>query len=120
MNKSSGLIIAAFFIATLRNVTRLVARCCPPSLSICISLNIFLCFRSRNPDVEATAGGCGGHQLPGHPGPEHQQEVPVDVLEGDLGPHPGVAVRALLGDAHLARLPPVGPRQHRQLVAAPV
>ena len=57
--------------ATLRNTT-----CCPPrcpqSLSPCISLNIFLCFRSRNPDVEATAGGCGGHQLPGHPGPEHQ------------------------------------------------
>ena len=60
MNKSSGLIIAAFFIATLRNnVTRLVA---PPSLSICISLNIFLCFRSRNPDTDGeAAAGCEGH-----------------------------------------------------------
>ena len=71
MNKSSGLIIAAFFIATLRNTT-----CCPPlapiSLSPCISLNIFLCFRSRNPDVEAA--GCGGHQMPGHPGADHQHQ----------------------------------------------
>ena len=65
---------------------------------------------------EGEAGGPG----PRAPGSEHQEEVPVHVLEGDLGPDPGVAVRALLGDAHLARLPPVGPGQHNKLVAAPV
>ena len=73
--------------------------------------------RHHDPVHGEGEAGCPGS---GSPGPEHQQEVPVDVLEGDLGPHPGVAVWALLGDAHLARLPPVGPRQHRQLVAAPV
>ena len=37
-----------------------------PHLSICISLNIFLCFRSRNPDADAEgAAGCEGHQAQG-------------------------------------------------------
>ena len=73
--------------------------------------------RHHDPVHGEGEAGCPGSWSPG---PEHQQEVPVDVLEGDLGPHPGVAVRALLGDAHLARLPPVGPGQHSQLVTAPV
>ena len=37
-----------------------------PHLSICISLNIFICFRSRNPDADAEgAAGCEGHQAQG-------------------------------------------------------
>ena len=54
--------------------------------------------------------GAGPHP----PGPHHQQELPVHVLEGDLGPHPGLAVRAVLLYRHLARLASVGPRQHCQ------
>ena len=73
----------------------------------------------RHHDPVHGEGEAGGPR-PGAPGSEHQEEVPVHVLEGDLGPHPGVAVRTLLGDAHLARLPPVGPGQHSQLVTAPV
>ena len=57
---------------------------------------------------------------PRSPRPQHQQEVAVDVLEGDLGPHPGAQVGALLLDSHLAWLAPVGPRQHSQLVRTSV
>ena len=73
----------------------------------------------RHHDPVHGEGEAGGPR-PGSSGSEHQEEVPVHILEGDLGPHPGVAVRTLLGDAHLAWLPPVGPGQHSQLVTAPV
>ena len=51
---------------------------------------------------------------PHPPGPHHQQELPVHVLEGDLSPHPGLAVRAVLLYRHLARLASVGPGQDCQ------
>ena len=51
---------------------------------------------------------------PRAPGSQHQEELPVHVLEGDLSPHPGLGVRAVLLDLHLAGLPSVGPGQHRQ------
>ena len=61
-----------------------------------------------------------GAARPRSPRSQHQQEVSVDVLEGDLGPHPGAEVGALLLDSHLAGLAPVRPRQHSQLVRTSV
>ena len=84
-----------------------------------LSCSLVLASACRHHDLvhgESEAGGPG----PGAPGPEHQKEVPVHVLEGDLGPHPGVRVGALLRDAHLARLASVGPGQHCQLVTAAI
>ena len=51
---------------------------------------------------------------PRPPGPQHQEELPVHVLEGHLSPHPGLTVRAVLLDLDLAWLASVGPGQHRQ------
>ena len=57
---------------------------------------------------------------PRAPGSQHQQELSVHVLEGDLSPHPGLGVRAVLLDLHLPGLPSVGPGQYgqRSLAAA--
>ena len=51
---------------------------------------------------------------PGAPGSQHQEELPVHVLEGHLSPHPGLTVRAVLLDLDLARLASVRPGQYRQ------
>ena len=73
----------------------------------------------RHHDPVHGEGEAGGPR-PGSSCSEHQEEVPVHVLEGDLGPHPGAQVGALLLDSHLAGLAPVRPRQHSQLVRTSV
>lgn len=57
---------------------------------------------------------------PGTAGSQHQQELAVHVLEGDLGSHPGLSVRTVLLDLHLAGLPSVWPGEDSQRgLAAP-
>ena len=51
---------------------------------------------------------------PGTSGTEHQQKVPVNILEGDLSSDPGVSVWTGLVDVHFTRFTSVGPGQYCQ------